>query len=471
MHLKLFVVETAVGWKGLLKSGIRGLDDVAGGFPDRGIVVIAGGPGIGKTVMAAQFVYNGAVMFGDRGVYVSFSESKEEFYGNMLAFGMDFDELERKGLFRFLSLMILGGKNSFTRCMDEVFESIAAIKAKRVVLDSINAVTFAMSDEEARRFANVLRTLMKNMDAVCFLVYETSSEVKSEELGPIAFAADMVLLLRWKEEEGVKVRELELLKTRGAPVEKASYEFDVDREHGGVWVIALPKSIPDVGSEVVSTGLNWFDSAVGGGLRRGSLTLIKGETGSGKTCLSAQIAIGIASAGKRCVYVSTEDGESVARIIKGFNPDAELEDERLNVVSIVPEEYGVQRIYSFFDNIVRKRRPDLLVIDSLTPFKHSLPQARLYKFLRFLQLLARVNGLIVIATLTLSLIEEALETDILGLFDNMLILRNMPTDGAPHRLLFIVKVRGSDHRKTPIRLEVTSKGVTCVSEESLMPAI
>lgn len=453
-----------------MRSGVKGLDEAMGGLPDGGIVVVAGGPGIGKTVMAAQFVYNGAVMFGDRGVYASFSESKEEFYGNMLTLGMDFEELERKGMFRFLSLMILG-KDSFTRCMDELLDSLAATKARRVVLDSINAATVVMDEAEARRFIQLLRALMKSIGAVCFLLCETSSEAKSEELGSVAFMADVVLLLRWKEEENVKVRELEVLKVRGFPVEKNSYEFDVDRRHGGVWVIVPPKTIPGEGDGLVPTGLDWLDGAIGGGLRRGSLTLIKGETGAGKTCLCAQLAVNVAKAGKRCIYISTEEGGSVARLVRGFGLNAERGEERLKIMGIAPEEYGVQRIYSLLDSLVCNEKPDLLIVDSLTPFRHSVPQSRFYKLLRFLQLLARANGVTVIATFTLSLIEEAMETDMLGLFDNLLVLRNVPTDGAPHRLLFLVKVRGGDHRKTPLRLEITSKGVRAASEESCMPAI
>ncbi|MEM3466914.1 MAG: ATPase domain-containing protein [Candidatus Jordarchaeales archaeon] len=454
---------------GLLKSGIKGLDEAVGGLPDRGVVVIAGGPGIGKTVMAAQFIYNGAVMFGERGVYASFSESKEEFYGNMLAFGMNFDELEKKGLFRFLSLMVLS-KESLVSCMDEILEALTAAKARRVVLDSINAVTCMMDDGEVRRFVQLLRALIKNTGAVCFLIYEASSEAKSEELGPIAFMADTVLLLRWREEENVKVRELEVLKSRGSPVEKGFYDFDVDRKHGGEWVIAPPRTIPSEGDEVVSTGLEWLNNAIGGGLRRGSFTLVKGETGAGKTCLCVQLAASMFSTGRRCIYVSTEEGEGVARLLRSFKLNVECGSEQLKIMGITPEEYDAQRIYSFFDNLVCNEKPDLLVIDSLTPFRRSLPQARFYRFLRFIQLLARTKGVAVVATFSFSLIEEAMETDMLGLFDNLLVLRNAPTDGAPHKLLFLVKVRGGEHRRTPLRIEVTSRGVRPVSEEGLMPA-
>jgi len=87
-------------------SGIDGLDElVGGGFPRGGLIVLAGNPGTGKTIFSAQFLYRGAVDQGERGVYVGFAEDKEQFYRNMRALGLDFERLERDGLFSFLDML------------------------------------------------------------------------------------------------------------------------------------------------------------------------------------------------------------------------------------------------------------------------------------------------------------------------------------------------------------------------------
>jgi circadian clock protein KaiC len=87
-------------------SGIDGLDElIGGGFPRSGLIVLAGNPGTGKTIFSAQFLYRGAVEHGERGVYVSFAEDKNQFYRNMGALGLDLEKLEKEGLFSFLDML------------------------------------------------------------------------------------------------------------------------------------------------------------------------------------------------------------------------------------------------------------------------------------------------------------------------------------------------------------------------------
>ncbi|MEM3091008.1 MAG: ATPase domain-containing protein, partial [Candidatus Bathyarchaeia archaeon] len=89
-----------------ISTGVEGLDAVlGGGFPRGSLILLAGNPGTGKTVFSAQFLYRGAVDSGEKGVYVSFAESRETFFENMRGFGFDFEKLEREGRFRFLDLL------------------------------------------------------------------------------------------------------------------------------------------------------------------------------------------------------------------------------------------------------------------------------------------------------------------------------------------------------------------------------
>jgi len=310
------------------------------------------------------------------------------------------------------------------------------------------------------------------MNALCVLVCETSSEAKSDELGSLGFVSDVIILLRWREEGAWRVKELEVLKVRGVPVEKGIYEFDIDRKHGGLWVISPPKPALRGGRwERVATGVEWLDDALQGGLYRGSLTMVKGESGTGKTCLCIHIAANSASRGEKCVYVSTEESEDeVYHLLEEFGFNLESIKGGMRVIRLMPDESSPSRLYSFFDCLVDEEKPSILVIDSLTPFKYAMSHERFYKFLRYMQSLVKANRFVLVATSTLSLIEETVETDIIGLFDNLFILRHALTDGAPHKTLFIVKARSSDHQKTPLRFEVTTQGIRTVGERAPMTA-
>src|SRR4030043_1570879 len=64
--------------------GIVELDEVlGGGFPVRGLILLTGNAGSGKTILSTQFLYNGAVKNGEKGAYVSFAENRDDYSKNM----------------------------------------------------------------------------------------------------------------------------------------------------------------------------------------------------------------------------------------------------------------------------------------------------------------------------------------------------------------------------------------------------
>jgi circadian clock protein KaiC len=84
-------------------SGVEGLDElISGGFPQGRVVLILGGPGTGKTILASQFLYKGISQYGENGIFVSLDESKDHFYSEMLKFGWDFKKAEEEGKFLFV---------------------------------------------------------------------------------------------------------------------------------------------------------------------------------------------------------------------------------------------------------------------------------------------------------------------------------------------------------------------------------
>ena len=76
-------------------TGIQGLDKlVSGGFPEGRIILVVGGPGTGKTILASQFLYKGIYDFNENGVFISLDETKSHFYKEMQSFGWDFKKAE-----------------------------------------------------------------------------------------------------------------------------------------------------------------------------------------------------------------------------------------------------------------------------------------------------------------------------------------------------------------------------------------
>jgi circadian clock protein KaiC len=91
-----------------ISTGVPGLDSlIEGGIPKGSTVMIAGKSGSGKTILCAQFIYYGLTNKNENGLYISFSESKAQFYANIKTLRMDFDEFERQGKFTFLDFASL----------------------------------------------------------------------------------------------------------------------------------------------------------------------------------------------------------------------------------------------------------------------------------------------------------------------------------------------------------------------------
>jgi circadian clock protein KaiC len=85
-----------------ISTGIASLDAlIEGGIPRGSTVLVAGNPGTGKTILTSHFLYEG-LSIGEAGVYVSFSESKKQFYDNFERFGMRFLDFEKDNKFAFL---------------------------------------------------------------------------------------------------------------------------------------------------------------------------------------------------------------------------------------------------------------------------------------------------------------------------------------------------------------------------------
>ena len=121
-----------------VKFGIQGLDKALnGGIPKGNLVLVSGGAGTGKTTFSLQFLVNGALLFGEKGLYISTEQNVSELRKAAANFGWKLEELEKSGMIRLKYLNILKGdsflKNIRVECED--------FQPKRVVIDSLTTLT------------------------------------------------------------------------------------------------------------------------------------------------------------------------------------------------------------------------------------------------------------------------------------------------------------------------------------------
>jgi len=210
-------------------TGIPRFDDlIGGGFPQDSMILLVGYPGAGKTIFSGQFVYNNAVKYGARSVYVSFAETKETFFRNMLRFGWDFERLEKERRVAVLDLAVTRDAGLQTN-LDAIMESMTSLNATKLVLDSFSAISTALHEAiDIRVMVHLLYKFLKKSHCVSILVLDQPWGSTTFRGGTAEFLADGIVHMETYFDENNRFRrQLRVLKMRGTSHTKVPHEFDI----------------------------------------------------------------------------------------------------------------------------------------------------------------------------------------------------------------------------------------------------
>lgn len=263
-------------------TGIPGIDDLIGGLPKGELVIVAGGPGTGKTMFSAGFLYWGAAKYGEKGVYVSLAEDKDTFIRNMKRVGYDFESLESHGLFQFIDALTLM-ETGTAELLETIIEEVISFGAQRLVIDSLSALAQGMGEpRELRVFLHsLLSKIMRGLGCTTILIEEVPVGEARIGYGFEEFVASAVIILEKDMINDKFIRRMRIEKLRGQPVpnNRACYTL-------GAGFIAFPPykapalespkasdPIPDP-PERYSSGIRDLDEVIGG-YPKGSTILLE----------------------------------------------------------------------------------------------------------------------------------------------------------------------------------------------------
>jgi len=215
-------------------TGIARLDEMlGGGLPKGSTTLVAGGPGTGKTILAAQFIYSGATKYGEKGVYVIFGESAETFKNNMLSLGWDFGKLQEKRQVEILDLISLREPESVETTFDEIVETARVLGAKRLVIDSITALTVVFRDvAEIRTLISVLQKVLRGLNCTTILITEIPWGTNRLGMGIEEFVSDGIIVLEMVSRRNQLKRRLMVLKMRATELNLKYYQYEISKNIG-----------------------------------------------------------------------------------------------------------------------------------------------------------------------------------------------------------------------------------------------
>ena len=234
----------------VVHSGVAGLDElISGGFPKGRVILVLGGPGTGKTILASQFLFKGLSEYGENGVFVSLDESKNHFYPEMLKFGWDFKTAEDEGKFAFIDATRLsrvailkekmmreetsslrGKQLQIDKLIEELQGKIQQIGAKRVVLDTLASLFYRFMDPIERRTAavDVIESL-SDLGATTIVTTELSYLGLERNLMDEEFLVHGVIMMQTLFSGGTTTRAMQVEKMRGASVNPNLVPYTIDK--------------------------------------------------------------------------------------------------------------------------------------------------------------------------------------------------------------------------------------------------
>ena len=302
-----------------IRTMIEGFDDIShGGIPAGRSTLVSGTSGTGKTLFAAQFIYNGITYFDEPGVFVTFEESPQDIIQNACSFGWDLQKLVNESKLFILDAspdpegQDVVGNFDLSALIERIQYAIRKYKARRVSIDSVTAV-FQQYDAASvvRREIFRLVARLKQMGVTTVMTTE-----RLDEYGPVArfgveeFVSDNVVIVRNALEGERRRRTIEILKLRGTTHMKGEYPFTITNEGINIFPLGAMRLTQRSSNARVSSGVRTLDEMCGGGFFKDSIILATGATGTGKTLLVSKFLVDGCKNGERAILFAYEESRA-----------------------------------------------------------------------------------------------------------------------------------------------------------------
>lgn len=439
-------------------TGISGFDEITfGGLPKGRPSLVCGSAGCGKTLFAMEFLVRGATQFGEPGVFVAFEESAADLATNVASLGFDLVDLQAHNLIRIDHIQIdrsdieESGEYDLDGLFIRLNYLIDQIGAKRVVLDTIETIFSALSNQA------ILRSELQRLfhwlkeKGVSTVITGERGEGQLTRQGLEEYVSDCVILLDHRVIEQVSTRRLRVVKYRGTVHGTNEYPFLIDKDGFTVLPVTSMGLRHSVSSQRVSSGVKELDDMLGGeGFYRGSSVLVSGTAGTGKSSLASHFAKATCDAGEKCLYFAFEESEGqIVRNMLSIGVDLRpcLESGQLAIHATRPMHYGLEMHLATMQKLIAKEKPSAVIIDPVSNLESigtmvdvSAMMIRLVDFLKantitafFVSLTGGGNTL------------EKTEIGMSSIMDTWILVRDIEVNGERNRGVYVLKSRGTNH--------------------------
>jgi circadian clock protein KaiC len=453
-------------------TSIQGLDEITGGgLPKGRPTLVCGGAGCGKTLLAMEFLVRGATEHNEPGVFISFEETEKELTANVASLGFDLNSLVGKKKMWLENIHVErsdieeSGEFNLEGLFIRIHHAVESIKAKRVVLDTIETLFSGLPNQAVLR--NELRRLLrwlKNKGVTTILTGERG-EASLTRHGLEEYVSDCVILLDHRVSHQSSIRRLRVVKYRGSIHGTNEYPFLIDEDGFSLLPVTSINLNSISSNERISTGIPRLDTMLSGkGYFRGSTVLVSGTAGTGKTSVAAKFMEAACKRGEKVLYFAFE--ESPNQFMRnmhsiGIHLEPFVKKSLLHFHATRPTLHGLEHHLSATIKLINKIKPAVVIIDPIDAFmmgdNHTEVKTMLLRLVDFLKA-KQITAFF--ASLTSAGDDQELsDVAISSLIDTCLLLRDIEVGGERNRELYVLKSRGMAHSNQIREFRLSDNGI------------
>jgi len=456
-------------------TGVAGLDDILVGGLRRGrVFLLEGSPGTGKTTIATQFLMAGAEQ-GERGLYITLSETEEELRESAASHGWDYgDSVDVFELVPPESLLDAEQQQSLLYSSDlelgettkRIFEAVERARPDRIVLDSLSEIRLlAQSSLRYRRQILALKHYFSRNDATVLMLDDLTTDTHDKTVHSVAHG--VIRLEELAPVYGAERRRLRVVKYRGQSFRGGFHDSVI--ETGGVKVfprLVSSEHRAEFERTTLKSASPQLDALLGGGIERGSSTLVLGPAGTGKSLLCLTFALAAIAQGERAaLFIFDEELGLLKERARGLGLDldplierGDLIVEQVDAAELAPGEFA-HRVR----HCVAEVGARTVVIDSLNGYQASMPEEQqlILHMHELLQFLNRQGASTFLTVAQHGLVGDMKSpVDVTYLADSVILLRYFEARGRVRRAISVIKKRTSGHEDTIREYRIGEGGLT-----------